>query len=129
MSSAASEAVQVGLARTCLTDAGLIVRLARNPSGPEADLVEAASHVAHAEPALVTETVAQVVTTPGSSTPIRSVLLDRTGQYDVLGLSPLGAGEASVAGLGAADRGARPRRGGRRVDQAHPPRPTRRRTR
>ena len=107
VSSAASEAVQVGLERTCLTDAGLVVRLARNPSGPEADLVEAASHVAHTEPALVTETVPQVVTRAGSSTPIRSVLLDRTGQYDALGLSPLGAGEASspdweqpISGLG-----------------------------
>ena len=107
VSSAASEAVQVGLERTCLTDAGLVVRLARNPSGPEADLVEAASHVAHTQPALVTETVPQVLTRAGSSTPIRSVLLDRTGQYDALGLSPLSAGEAAspdwaqpISGLG-----------------------------
>ena len=108
VSSAASEAVQVGLARTCLTDAGLVVRLARNPSGPEADLIAAASHVAHAEPALVTETVAQVVTRDGSTTPIRSVLLDRTGQYDALDRTPLAAGEAlapdwskPISGLGA----------------------------
>ena len=107
VSSAASEAVQVGLARTCLTDAGLVVRLARNPSGPEADLVAGASRIAHAEPALSTETVRQVVTRAGSTTPIPAYLLDRTGQYDELGTAPLAAGEAlapdwsqPISGLG-----------------------------
>ena len=94
VSSAASEAVQVGLARTCLTDAGLIVRLGRSPGTPEETLVAAAATVPHAQPAIVTETVAQSLQRQASTTPIRSVLLDRTGQYDVLGVRALAANEA-----------------------------------
>ena len=94
VSSAASEAVQVGLARTCLTDAGLIVRLGRSPGAAEETLIDEAATVAHGQPAIVTETFAQGVEMQGRTLPIRSVLLDRTGQYDVLGVPPLAAGEA-----------------------------------
>ncbi|HTN80424.1 MAG TPA: hypothetical protein VMK16_12170, partial [Acidimicrobiales bacterium] len=94
VSSAASEAVQVGLARTCLTDAGLVVRLARSPSGPEQDLVDAASRTPNAQAAIVTETVAQFVTVAGAPSSTRVVLLDRTRQYDELGVPPLEQGQA-----------------------------------
>ena len=59
VSSAASEAVQVGLARTCLTDAGLIVRLGRSPGAAEETLIDEAATVAHGQPAIVTETLAE----------------------------------------------------------------------
>ncbi|HMK10090.1 MAG TPA: hypothetical protein VK461_00765, partial [Acidimicrobiales bacterium] len=94
VSSAASEAVQVGLQRTCLTDAGLVVRLARSPSGPEQDLVDAASRTPHAQAAIVTETVPQYITVTGAPSPTRVVLLDRTREYDELGVPPLGQGQA-----------------------------------
>jgi hypothetical protein len=94
VSSAASEAVQVGLARTCLTDAGLVVRLGRSPGTPEEALVATATKIAHAQPAIVTETTPQSLQRPGRTTPIRSVLLDRTGQYAELGVPALAANEA-----------------------------------
>src|SRR5262245_39556541 len=83
VSSAASEAVQVGLARTCLTDAGLVVRLGRSPGAAEETLVDAARRIPHAEPAMVTETYAESVHRDDSTTPVRAVLLDRTDQYQV----------------------------------------------
>ena len=84
VSSAASEAVQVGLARTCLTDAGLIVRLGRSPGAARGDADRARQQRSlTAQPAIVTETFREGVdVTPGRTPPIRSVLLDRTGQYD-----------------------------------------------
>ena len=117
VSSAASEAVQVGLERTCLTDAGLVVRLARNPSGPEADLVEAAfarrTHRARAR---------HGDRPPGPDQgrvvdpdPVGAPRSDRAVRRS--GALAARCRGGVLAGLGAGDLGARPRRGGRRVDR------------
>ena len=103
VSSAASEAVQVGLARTCLTDAGLIVRLGRSPGGGRGDAdrgrgsngrSRAAGDRDRDVRAGRRDAGRDAPQQPGRTLPIRSVLLDRTGQYDVLGVPPLAAGEA-----------------------------------
>ena len=83
-----------GLARTCLSDSGMLVRLGRSPGTPEETLVATATKIAHAQPAIVTETTPQSLQRQGRTTPIRSVLLDRTGQYDELGVPALAANEA-----------------------------------
>jgi hypothetical protein len=94
VSSAASEAVQLGLERTCLTEAGLVVQLARSAGRAEDALLASAPAIAHTQPPLVTETVAMTVHPAGAPSPTRVVLLDRTGQYDALGTAPLREGDA-----------------------------------
>lgn len=94
VSSAASEAVQLGIERTCLTEAGLVVRLARDAGRAEAALLASAPAIAHTQPAIVTETVGMTVQRPGARSPTRVVLLDRTGQYEALATAPLREGEA-----------------------------------
>jgi hypothetical protein len=107
VSSAASEALQVQLDRTCLGDAGVLFGLDDTTSGTtEVERLGAAARdIAHVDAPIVTRSVPGVeYRVPGASAGVlpRLTLLARDGQSDALGVAELGPGEALVPDWAAA---------------------------